>query len=100
MTTRPALEQLRLFNELPSEERASALIDVPALYDLLQYERSVFDGYSRSVLTMCRWIYMRGSAILKALTVHDLPPEDFHEESVHWSKVGHIVFTNLSNTDI
>jgi hypothetical protein len=87
MTTQPALEKLKLFNEHPSEEHASALVDIPALYDLLQYEQSVFHEYSQSVLTMCRWIYMRGSTILKALTVHDLPPKDFHKESVHWSKV-------------
>jgi HD superfamily phosphohydrolase YqeK len=87
MTTRPALEKLALFNEHPSEEHASALIDIPVLYDLLQHEQSMLHGYSHSALAMCRWIHMRGSEILRTLTVHDLPPKDFHEESISWAKV-------------
>jgi hypothetical protein len=89
MTTHLALEKLGLFNEHPSEESASALIDIPVLYAILQYEQSVFHGFSKSVLAMCSWIHMRGSAVLKALTVHDLPVNDFHEESINWSKVFH-----------
>jgi hypothetical protein len=93
MITRPALTKLESFNNHPCKDHASALIDIPVLYDLLQYEESMYRRYSPSILAMCRWMYMGGNAILKALIVHDLPPKDFHEEPISWTKVPFIVIS-------
>jgi hypothetical protein len=72
------------------------LIDIPVLYDLLQYEESMYCRYSPSILAMCRWMYTGGSAVLKALIVHDLPPKDFHEEPISWTKVAFILISLMN----
>lgn len=87
MTTRPALDKLQTFNECPAEENSSTLVDIPALYDLLQYEWSTCREFSPSILLLCKWIHRRGCATLNALLVHDLPPQDFHEPPTSWTKV-------------
>ena len=93
MATHLALEQLRQFNKTPFEANASALVNIPVLYNLLQYKYLVFCQYSHSVLRMCSWIHMRGIAVLTTLMVHDLPSKDFHAESISWSKVLHFLIS-------
>jgi hypothetical protein len=91
MVTRPALTALNDFITSPSTHNASRLMDIPSLYDLLQYEHTVRKGYSEALISMCSWIHDRGRSVLDELLRHAVrasPPvqNDIHSEDL-WSKV-------------
>jgi hypothetical protein len=88
MATRPALATLKDFIANPTTSRASVLIEIPTLYALIRYEHGLHKGYSDTLISVCKWIYERGHAVLGELMVHSSPaiPPDTQSEGV-WSKV-------------
>jgi hypothetical protein len=88
MATRPALAALKDFIANPTPHRASALIETPTLYDLIQQEHRQHKGYPDSLISVCKWIYERGRSVLDELKVHTSPlvPQEKQSQGV-WSKV-------------
>jgi len=87
MVTRPALQDLRIFNANPTPHNATLLVSIPVLYDVLRHE----DGkYSSDLLKLCMWVQDRATAVLEGLIVHDVPPmiPDISHNN-EWRKVHH-----------
>jgi hypothetical protein len=102
MVTRPALTALNDFITSPSTHNASCLMDIPSLYDLLQYEHIVRKGYSEALIQVCNWIHKRGRSVLDQLLVHAVPvsppvQNDVQSEDL-WSKVTFFCFLLIALT--
>lgn len=91
MTTRPALAALSIFNENPTREHASSLVDIPALHAVLRYEYTSSGKPSQHTLDMCHWLHKRGVAVLKDLMVYRKLDTDASLETRvdNWEEVTH-----------
>jgi hypothetical protein len=88
MTTRIALKDLAVFNSDPTTHNASHLVTIPALYDILMYERTHNGVYSATLLSICKWLCERGNTILEVLIRHTTPPiNQVAEEETDWKAV-------------
>jgi endonuclease III len=88
MATRPALTALKDFIANPTTHRASALIEIPTLYDLIRHEYGLHKEYSDTLISVCKWICERGQSVLEELMVHHSPPIPAEMQSEGaWSKV-------------
>ncbi|KAJ7740000.1 hypothetical protein DFH07DRAFT_751867 [Mycena maculata] len=76
MATALALDSLEQFVRLPSIAHGSALVDIPAIHEIVTYERSqrcdatISDGF----VCVCRWILNRGRMIFNTLVKSPEPP--------------------------
>jgi hypothetical protein len=70
MITRPGLEDLKLFNQEPTQENASRLVSIPAIFNVLNEEGRGSQPYPELLLDMCQWVYNRGKVVLDALLKH------------------------------
>ena len=73
MATRAALTALSDFITNPTTHQASALIEIPTLFDLIRHEHGLHKGYSAALISVCKWIYERGQMVLDELMVHNSP---------------------------
>jgi hypothetical protein len=67
MVNSTALDVLDIFLGSPTPLNASALIDIPALHNLLAYEFSLGRELSVEVLDICTWVADRARAVLSWL---------------------------------
>ncbi|KAK7016274.1 hypothetical protein R3P38DRAFT_3361401, partial [Favolaschia claudopus] len=74
MTTRPALNMLEAFVADPNTKTATSLVEIPALHELLSYEKAHGEHFSDRTLGICRWILERGTAVLSSLIKGPEPP--------------------------
>lgn len=103
LVTRPALVVLTSFVEHPTKENASALVVIPALYNILRLEGKR-ERYPPDLLGTCRWLMGRTTEVLTALIIHATPcvEEDINgsDADSEWKRVGDIVqlpqFSELS----
>jgi hypothetical protein len=67
MVNSTALDTLDIFLRSPTPSNASALIDIPALHDLLAYKFSLGRELSAEVFDICTWVADRARAVLSWL---------------------------------
>jgi hypothetical protein len=96
MMTRPALDDLDLFNNNPTFHNASRLVNIPALYNILSHKETHNRSYSKMLLSVCKWLWERGRTVLEKLIIHPAPPMDqvVQEQDSDWQKVNIIVINN------
>ncbi|KAJ7267108.1 hypothetical protein C8J57DRAFT_1435895 [Mycena rebaudengoi] len=63
----PALAQLFLFCEDPTNKNKAELLAVPAIYTVLKYEHQKLGFYSEELMGTCRWICDRGIEVMSRL---------------------------------
>jgi len=102
MTTRPALMVLHRFIQHPSPQAASMLVDIPALYSVLQHEWSLFGSYLAETLLASQFILDRGREVLVKLIVHTSPPKDVMvlDDSISWRTVSLPWLYKLFHSDV
>ncbi|KAF8870061.1 hypothetical protein BD779DRAFT_1456051 [Infundibulicybe gibba] len=90
MAIRSALDLLDVFTENPTTTNASALINIPALRDVLTYEFKLNQRASDSIIDVCKWIVQRGRSVLAKLLVYPAPEHDnvILGNGTHWEKTG------------
>ena len=76
LVNRPALQALSQFVREPTPFNASRLVHIPSVYDVLQYHDLRREPYPNDLVSLCKWIFDRGQAALKALISHTAPPLD------------------------
>ncbi|KAJ6611690.1 hypothetical protein B0H10DRAFT_1918580 [Mycena sp. CBHHK59/15] len=88
MTTAPALSSLESFVLDPSPIHASALVEIPAIHEVLSYERTL-GTFSGTTIGVCRWILNRGRTVLNTLTTGPEPPRilDSNMPAKPWMEV-------------
>ncbi|KAJ7367062.1 hypothetical protein DFH08DRAFT_678486, partial [Mycena albidolilacea] len=74
MTTKPALNALEAFVNEPSHRNASALVEIPAIHELLRHEKGLADTFPENTIGICRWVLERGRAVLNSLIKGPEPP--------------------------
>ncbi|KAJ7065152.1 hypothetical protein B0H15DRAFT_794587 [Mycena belliarum] len=74
MANLDGLNALQDFLKNPSRLNASALVNIPVLHELLEYEFRQHGLLSADVLEVCHWITDRGDFILGWLKEHSTPP--------------------------
>lgn len=73
MVTAPAMDALKAFVLNPTQINASALVEIPAIHELLCHEKTL-GPFSDTTVAVCRWILNRGRIILNTLTKGPKPP--------------------------
>ncbi|KAL0578174.1 hypothetical protein V5O48_003805 [Marasmius crinis-equi] len=70
------LEKLKKFSENPRWESASDLLEIPALYHVLEAESKIRGGYPQDLMDVCAWLYRRTSEVFAELVLFtkDEPP--------------------------
>ncbi|KAL0576227.1 hypothetical protein V5O48_005763 [Marasmius crinis-equi] len=61
------LLRLKAFTENPRWEAASGLIEIPALYHVLEAEFKSSGGYPSDLMNVCWWLHSRASTVLEDL---------------------------------
>lgn len=74
MTTAPAMDALEAFVVNPTQSNSSALVEIPAIHELLAYERTS-GPFSVLTVAVCRWILNRGRTILNSLIKGPVTPK-------------------------
>jgi hypothetical protein len=89
MITRPALIRLGEFKQDPSAEKASQLVGIPVLFNVLKLHSA---PYNHDLLGLCKWLHSIGHTALSRLfrevevdTRQTIPEESLVEED--WRKV-------------
>jgi hypothetical protein len=67
MVTAPAMDALEAFVLNPTQTNASALVEIPAIHELLCHEK-MLGPFSDITVAVCRWILNRGRIVLNTLT--------------------------------
>ncbi|KAF8869960.1 hypothetical protein BD779DRAFT_1409557, partial [Infundibulicybe gibba] len=67
MAIRSALDLLNIFTQNPNTTNASALVNIPALHDVLKYEFRLYKRASTSIIDICKWVVQRGRTVLAKL---------------------------------
>ncbi|KAJ7210569.1 hypothetical protein GGX14DRAFT_394766, partial [Mycena pura] len=75
MTTKPALDALEAFITAPTHRNASILVEIPAVHELLSYEKGLGNAFPEITMDVCRWILNRGRAVLNSLVKGPQPPK-------------------------
>ncbi|KAJ7359242.1 hypothetical protein DFH08DRAFT_769127 [Mycena albidolilacea] len=75
MTTKPAQDALEAFVTAPTARNASMLVEIPAVHELLSYEKGLGNAFPDITVDVCRWILNRGRAVLNSLIKGPQPPE-------------------------
>lgn len=75
MTTKPAQDVLEAFVTAPTARNASMLVEIPAVHELLSYEKGLGNDFPDITVDVCRWILNRGRAVLDSLIKGPQPPE-------------------------
>ncbi|KAL0573495.1 hypothetical protein V5O48_008472 [Marasmius crinis-equi] len=87
-----SLKALADFVMTPSWTTASALIDIPALYHLLEAEERTHGCYPQDLIKVCSWMYLRVTAVAKdvGVNVHGMPStvENQAVEEEDWRQTG------------
>ncbi|KAL0057912.1 hypothetical protein AAF712_015434 [Marasmius tenuissimus] len=91
MVSARSLPALRDFVERPGWVNATKLVDIPAVYNVLEAERKFFgEKYPADLLSVCQWLADRGTEVLTKLTalrLGELPISV--SEGVHdWKSTG------------
>ncbi|KAJ7029208.1 hypothetical protein C8F04DRAFT_963204 [Mycena alexandri] len=73
-TTATALDLLESFVLNPTPRNASALVDIPAIREVLTYEIGLSGNIPPLLVSVCQWILNRGRMILNELIKYDEPP--------------------------
>ncbi|KAJ7787748.1 hypothetical protein B0H14DRAFT_2537253 [Mycena olivaceomarginata] len=68
MTTKPALDALEAFVTALTPRNASVLVEIPAIHELLSYEKGLGNTFPQITVDVCRWILTRGRMVLDSLT--------------------------------
>ena len=89
MATKPALDVLETFVNAPTSRNASALVEIPAIHELLSHEKATGEPYSQLTIEVCQWILNRGRAVLSSLVKGPEPPR-VRGDSIEkpWMEVG------------
>lgn len=99
MMNNRALQSLLQFIQSPNRLTASAVVLIPALYSVLQYELSVGSHqFCPDTLNVASWLYYRGETVRKTLLVHQTePPDTSLENNTSWQSVcGPISLSSLT----
>ncbi|KAL0573345.1 hypothetical protein V5O48_008609 [Marasmius crinis-equi] len=94
MVTPRCLGKLKNFSENPRWESASDLLEIPALYHVLEAESRTQGRYPQDLIQLCAWLYRRTNEVFSDLVrfTNDEPPKatsEFHEEpfSDNWKQL-------------
>lgn len=88
MATRPALQDLQVFNQNPTPQNASRLVTIPVLYNLLKHEGKPLSHYRKPVTQLCAWVYNRGIEVLQKLLIYEPPSKiELPYEEIGWEIV-------------
>ncbi|KAJ7850690.1 hypothetical protein B0H14DRAFT_2763314 [Mycena olivaceomarginata] len=74
MANKPALDALWAFVTQPTIRNASALVEIPALHELLSHEKNLALPFPPITLQICEWILNRGRMVLDSLMKGPEPP--------------------------
>ncbi|KAF7354662.1 hypothetical protein MSAN_01379900 [Mycena sanguinolenta] len=91
MTTKPALDALEVFVTQPTHRNASALVEIPAIHELLTHEKNSTLLFPETTVEVCRWILDRGRMVLSSLIKGPEPPKIDEGVEKPWTEVGFIV---------
>ncbi|KAJ7129700.1 hypothetical protein C8R44DRAFT_839598 [Mycena epipterygia] len=89
MATATALDRLEQFMLQPSIANGSALVEIPAIHEVIMYERTLQNDIPDSLMSVCLWVLNRGRMVLNALVKGPEPPT-MGESSVEkpWMETG------------
>ncbi|KAJ7318593.1 hypothetical protein DFH08DRAFT_672398, partial [Mycena albidolilacea] len=73
MVTALAMDALEAFVLNPTQINASALVEIPAIHEVLCHEKTL-GPFSDTTVAVCRWIINRRRIILNLLTKGPKPP--------------------------
>ncbi|KAK1221151.1 hypothetical protein PQX77_016050 [Marasmius sp. AFHP31] len=68
MVNARSLSVLHDFGLHPDWQRASRLVDIPAIYNVLEAELRTNGVYSRELVDLCKWLHARTTEVLNHLT--------------------------------
>ncbi|KAF7327472.1 hypothetical protein MKEN_00325600 [Mycena kentingensis (nom. inval.)] len=92
MLTAPAMGRLQQFIATPTTSCASALVEIPALYDVLRFETQHGNfPFVADLTEICAWLLTRGQTILHALMLEPQPPQRLEamvEAEKAWTETG------------
>lgn len=93
MAIRSALDLLDVFTQNPTAVNASALVNIPALHEVLDYEFRLYQTASPTMIDVCQWIVCQGRSTLAKLLVYPAPELDSAalEDNTDWHTVSIIV---------
>ncbi|KAG6810513.1 hypothetical protein H0H92_011540 [Tricholoma furcatifolium] len=87
-----ALGALQTFNDNPSVQHMTLLLEIPCIYNVLMHENMTQGHFSADVLGVCRWIHARGQRILHKLKTNTagIPPTISPGSAIgdEWIKTG------------
>ncbi|KAK7025734.1 hypothetical protein R3P38DRAFT_3316395 [Favolaschia claudopus] len=88
MATKPTLDALDAFVAAPNARTSSALVEIPAVHELLSFERAHKESFLDSMVEICQWISQRGRMVLESLIKNPelLRIVDFTEKP--WTETG------------
>ncbi|KAG6809250.1 hypothetical protein H0H92_001001 [Tricholoma furcatifolium] len=85
-----ALAALHTFNDNPSVETMTLLLEIPCLYNVLMHKNITQGHFSADMLGVCQWIHARGQGVLQKLkgNTAGIPPTiSSGSESDEWIKL-------------
>ncbi|KAF7361175.1 hypothetical protein MSAN_01149400 [Mycena sanguinolenta] len=88
MTTKPALDALEVFVTQPTHRNASALVEIPAIHELLTHEKNSTLLFPETTVEVCRWILDRGRMVLSSLIKGPEPPKIDEGVEKPWTETG------------
>lgn len=92
IVTRSLLVDLSCFVEDPTKEKASALVSVPAIYNILRLEERASHGYSPDLLGVCKWLAGRANAVLEIIIIHPMPSIDKNiDVETDWRQASNVI---------
>jgi hypothetical protein len=89
MANRPALAALSLFISQPTSLNSSCHVNIPCIYEVLQYHEFRQEIYPVNLLGVCNWVLDRGSGALVGLITYPAPTIDVsaNQDNVGWQAV-------------
>ncbi|KAF8216642.1 hypothetical protein K438DRAFT_1559650 [Mycena galopus ATCC 62051] len=88
MANKSALDALRAFVTDPNHRNASALVEIPAIHEVLSHEKKPMLPFPVMLVQMCEWILNRGTMVLDSLIKGPEPPKmDEGQIEKPWMKV-------------
>lgn len=102
MVTRPSLKLLSSFVGHPTNENASLLVIIPAIYNVLRLEEKRGRAYPSDLLGVCRWLVERANVVLAAVVIHPAPlvDKEIDTGNMDWREVGITFPLHLSLTSM
>ncbi|KAF8881979.1 hypothetical protein BD779DRAFT_1397130, partial [Infundibulicybe gibba] len=90
MAIQSALDLLDVFTQNPTFTNASALVNIPALHDVLSHEFHLYKKASISIIDVCKWIVQRGRSVLNKLLVSPALEHDniIRDNDARWETTG------------